>query len=418
MSRKEFNIAILVWSHPFSAVEGPALLIANGMAELGWSAKIINISEKNKDQLIDSLNTLLTTDFDMILSITAIPLSLRIGDKYLSEYIQKPIAVLLVDSPIYLRDIDLQVINSLPGNSLILFVDAYQAHIFRNAFINGDKKSLKTDFFPFGATRFSESITKPQNFYIDHKEREFDLCVFATLDQQHNTNFSSSGDYSGAFNIPESNRFYSKISVLKELLSELINNDYGVNIYDLLKNNLGVGVLFSDPDGIELLQLFDSFLKRYRRFNLVKALIESCRVNSTKISIFGTGWNNFENLPETCTLFGPSAYLDQFNLFGNSRFLLNLDPNWSHGIHDRVFNGMSVGTPSLTNNNSYSNMYLKHDFDALLFDSKNEAVELFDQIASPSYNLMENLEYSLESNNFYWANRLSVIEKYINSVSS
>jgi hypothetical protein len=63
-------------------------------------------------------------------------------------------------------------------------------------------------------------------------------------------------------------------------------------------------------------------------------------------------------------------------------------------------------------------MYLKHDFDALLFDSKNEAVELFDQIASPSYNLMENLEYSLESNNFYWANRLSVIEKYINSVSS
>jgi hypothetical protein len=33
MQRKEFNIAILVWSHPFSAVEGPALLIANGM----WS---------------------------------------------------------------------------------------------------------------------------------------------------------------------------------------------------------------------------------------------------------------------------------------------------------------------------------------------------------------------------------------------
>lgn len=388
------------------------------MAELGWSAKIINISEKNKDQLIESINILLTTDFDMILSITAIPLSLRIGDKYLSEYIQKPIAVLLVDSPIYLRDVDLQVINSLPSNSLILFVDAYQAHIFRNAFINGDKKSLKTDFLPFGATRFSENITKPQNFYIDHKEREFDLCVFATLDQQHNTNFSSSGDYSGAFNIPESNRFYSKLSVLKELLSELIDNDYGVNIYDLLKNNLGVEVLFGDPDGIELLQLFDSFLKRYRRFNLVKALIESCKVNSTKISIFGTGWNNFENLPETCTLFGPSAYLDQFNLFGNSRFLLNLDPNWSHGIHDRVFNGMSVGTPSLTNNNSYSNMYLKHDFDALLFDSKNEAVELFDQIASPSYNLMDNLEYSLESNNFYWANRLSVIEKYINSVSS
>ena len=132
---------------------------------------------------------MLTTEFDVILSITAIPLSLRIGDKYLSEYIQKLIAVLLVDSPIYLRDVDLQVINSLLDNSLILFVDAYQAHIFCNAFINGDKKYLKTDFFPLGATKFSESITKPKNFYIDHKERVFDLCVFATLDQQHNTNF-------------------------------------------------------------------------------------------------------------------------------------------------------------------------------------------------------------------------------------
>ena len=79
---------------------------------------------------------------------------------------------------------------------------------------------------------------------------------------------------------------------------------------------------------------------------------------------------------------------------------------------------MSVGTPSLTNNNCYSNMYLKHNFDSLLFNSKSEAVELFDQITSPSFNLIHNLEYSLESNNFYWANRLSVIEKYINSVLS
>jgi spore maturation protein CgeB len=79
-------------------------------------------------------------------------------------------------------------------------------------------------------------------------------------------------------------------------------------------------------------------------------------------------------MPSTWTVHGPVPYLEQFEVFRRSRLVLNLDPNWSHGVHDRVFNAMSVGTPALTNDNAWASSCLDDGHDSLLFTDAQGAV--------------------------------------------
>ena len=69
------------------------------------------------------------------------------------------------------------------------------------------------------------------------------------------------------------------------------------------------------------------------------------------------------------------SYDQQFNIFSQTKFVLNLDPNWTYGVHDRVFNALGSGAAVMTNENHYSNVLFHEGIDSILLSDTSQVPE-------------------------------------------
>jgi hypothetical protein len=410
-------VAILFFGHKFDAVKGPAYLLSEGFKSRDWDVLIINASEQNMELLREQINSLIRNEFDLILSITPIPLTLTIGDKYLGEYLTRPVAIWFVDSPIYMSSEQLEFIKKIPERSLLLFVDADHTKLMREAMEANCPGRFLYGFMPFGITKNIDNFLDNDNAFSNHETREIDISIFATLDLQMNEFVKNNDKYDYKFPYLKSDRFQSQYNSIQSLAEEVIDSRYGEDLVSILSDQFNLEILFNDDEEKEFLQIFDSFIKRYRRLSLVQGILNNSSSNGLKVAIYGTGWQNLKDIPDNCTIFQPSPYLEQFKVFCRSRAILNLDPNWSHGVHDRVFNAISVGTAVLTNNNSYANQILHHNYDCLLFDSKLKAIENLNLLKSRSQSLTENAKSLITIGGISWNDRVSGLVNFAQSIT-
>lgn len=406
---------LLYWSHPFGAVEGPARLIADGLSERDWITSFLDVSNPDPSQLLDNIKNLVKNPPDLVVSMTLAPLLMWVGDNVLVEYIKSPVAVIFLDSPIYMPPSELNLLNRLPEGSLLLFVDANHAKHFRFGLKNINLDKFRIGFFPFGAPSLDsiEKISSPKE-RLD--EKYFDLAIFATLDWQVDVNFSTSDRFTGVFPNLGGNKFQSKYDVVRQLAESMLNGSYDKDLIDVVDDLFGLAPMFGDKDEIEFLRIFDSYLKRYRRFNLIRSMMQGALKSDIRVALCGTGWNNINVIPPQWGLLGPKLYMEQFDIFKRSRLVLNLDPNWSHGVHDRVMNSMSVGTPTITNKNAFSSTWLTDGYDSLLFNTADEAVSKLMKLLNGEYSFLDadvlnslSLTYSL------WRDRCRIFEIFLES---
>jgi spore maturation protein CgeB len=73
---------------------------------------------------------------------------------------------------------------------------------------------------------------------------------------------------------------------------------------------------------------------------------------------------------------GETAILEpkdqRINIFKNSKLIINVDPNWASGVHDRVFNAISSGAAVYTNGNKYTEMYFRDSYNMGLYKSVDD----------------------------------------------
>ena len=119
-------------------------------------------------------------------------------------------------------------------------------------------------------------------------------------------------------------------------------------------------------------------------------MIERSAKTPYRIAVYGTGWDRAANLPSTWDFFGPVDYMQQFDAFGNSRFTVNLDPNWSHGVHDRVFNAMTMRTAVITNTNTFTNLFFDEGNDHIGYEGITDAMDRLEENFNRSEEIAEN----------------------------
>jgi spore maturation protein CgeB len=126
--------------------------------------------------------------------------------------------------------------------------------------------------------------------------------------------------------------------------------------------------------------------------------------------ICGTGWDRFGKLPDSIKLIGAAHYDKQFDFFNESRFLINLDPNWGHGVHDRVFNAMSVGCCVITNTNELLVGSFESGVSVLTFTNINQLPTLLLEYDHAKIALCA---WSIYEREHTWSERVKLLLEYL-----
>lgn len=101
---------------------------------------------------------------------------------------------------------------------------------------------------------------------------------------------------------------------------------------------------------ITLLPFIDKYVRNYRRHVCLQVLAES----GVRIDIYGSNWENLKiKTTNNLRFHPPTNFWDLLRLMQQSKIVLNIDPNFSNGGHERVFSAMLNGAVALTNINGF-----------------------------------------------------------------
>jgi hypothetical protein len=394
------NIYVLVWSHPFGVVQSFGDMVAEGLRKNGAHVTIFTV---NNPQFAETLfERIESSKVDFILSITLHSIYFKIDGDYLFKKIPTKYGIFFLDAPIYFTKEIGELAQYMPDDSILFFVDSNHTKQMRQYLDSYHSGKFVTAFFPHGGK-------STQYDFIEKEDRSSDLIVFATLDDQISSSFSSSDNWLAVFPDLSQSPLAHHRNRIVELADNLIHGDYEIDLIEQLQAELVIEDLYATETSAALASTFDSFLKRYRRLHLIRGLIESTYAHQLKISFYGTGWERLGDLPENWKTFKPVHYDSQFELFNMSKCILNLDPNWAAGTHDRVFNAMSSNSLAITNYNNYTSIIFDDLSDCVTYKSINELPEKIEQ-AIENWDVIVPRGHRNFSMSHTWKNRcLSIV---------
>jgi Glycosyl transferases group 1 len=334
---KNKKIVICASPHTFGAIQIPAEMMAQGLRENGIDAVVFLIDKKTGAK--EFVNYIKENRVEAVIALNPSVLRLRYRLRRLLSYINTRLCVFLLDAPPYHFKALNSVITSSVKGAYILLPDADQKSHMDVYIDNINVKNVEALFFPWAGP-------EPQ-CVSDETSRVFDCAVFCTLDQQ-----ITQGVTKQAL-IEEIEAKYPSIYGVKDIVNSMFEQSYGTSISDLYYKVTGSKFNFNSTDALDLWMRLDSLLKEHRRLAMALELVNLAKNEKLKMIICGTGWEKLLPLPDGIMLAGAVHYSKQFDVFKQSRFVVNLDPNWTNGVHDRVFNAMSVGAAVITNKNQF-----------------------------------------------------------------
>jgi hypothetical protein len=322
---------ILSFEHPANAVDSVAEAMANGLRCHGVDAAVCTLPRD-----LAKLSQLPADRVCGMISMGSLPLSARIGGRPLWEHFPVPVSVYLLDALIY----DLSRVPAMgdflvaalqnPRLSLISPEDGYRRWL-------GQALPVRWSHLPFAAF---PQIT-PHEPAPDRQAR---LCVVGTV-----------GSELGG-------------SPATETLEPLLQRLLGQRVDASLRAALVDALLAEDAEPmpamtvcrvlnwelrdaltsgcLPVLTAVDSWAKRHRRIQAVRSLA------GLPCDFFGHGWAELLGEVPGFRYVGQIRHTDIAKLSVNYLGLVNFDPNWRHGVHDRVFTVTAMGVRVLTNDNA------------------------------------------------------------------
>jgi hypothetical protein len=324
---------VLFWSHEVGAVEGLAEVLSNSLALLQFHVTKVNIvSPSNLDAIAKA-----DRKFDIAISVGAPPLAARIGGRPLFELFGKVFFLWGLDS----------IINDLARvyatreywdaarrstRLRFLFPDQDYCRIVGRAFIPG-----QVLYFPFGG--YYDPLP-PDDFSINRASR---LAIIGTIG-------SELADVKeptlGAIIDSDTSSQLSK-QQRHELIAAIELTGGPTNTTAVAEAVLGLDIerLFS-KNFLPLLTKIDAYEKRRRRILVVEKL------SGLPVDFYGTGWDKLFGGGGSFRFCGPVHFSAISRLLRGYSGVVNFDPNWDGGVHDRVYTALGNGCKVLTNASS------------------------------------------------------------------
>lgn len=329
------NILIVTSPHVSGVSEAIGNLISEGFVINQHSVTHITASKsRNKKKLIEVIKG---NRFDLIFTLDPKNLFLRDFIKKAIDFIQCPIALFLLDHPVYHIDgIKRLADNSNQNKIYLLSPDLLHVELNKKYLCEMEYPHVNALLFPWASP-----VDLP---YVSSKndDLEFDIVAFCSLDAE-------------IHQVESINIFLEKIkdeliaAYFKKFFSESVFFDLATPLEEHFNNAFGIDFSLSSLPHSELFSEFDSLTKKIRRDYFARQILRAVEEQNLKLCVCGTGWDNISSNNLNIKILGNVNYMYQFELYKKSHLVINLDPNWTEGIHDRVFNALACGCSVLTN---------------------------------------------------------------------
>ena len=153
---------------------------------------------------------------------------------------------------------------------------------------------------------------------------------------------------------------------------------FAMDIYELLKAREeltfeAAAWLVNEPymlhcaGRLESLSNMDRYLRALFREELVQMLIES----GIKVTVMGENWGCFESNNRNLIRLGARTYQAMLDEVADSKMVLNIQPLFTQGPHDRILNAMVNGSISVTDPCGYILEEFNTSQDLILYTRKN-----------------------------------------------
>ncbi len=328
--RRHPTAVIFYWSHMFGAVEWPARVLCHALAALQYDVRMVNVEVQAEIDACAQSGTV----FDLAFSIGYLPLAKQSDGRPLFEAFGNVFYVWGLDS----------IINDLVlGWGMQVYFDAARRSTrLRFLFPDRDYAALvgevltpaQSCYFPFAG--FFDGPPR-LDFAAPRQPR---LAVLGTIGSElAKVGEGSIADVVAAetaagLSPPQQARFAEALHAVggKANVTTLARD-----VLDLAPDRLLTARY------LPLLTKVDAYEKRRRRLLVVGSL------RGSPVDFFGLGWDRFLGDCSSFRFFGSIPFAAIGPMFRDYAGVVTFDPNWDHGLHDRVFTALGNGCRVLTN---------------------------------------------------------------------
>jgi len=327
MSDQPNVFLVIAFDHPLQAVESEADRIASALCCQGVNAAACSLP-RDADKLAMIPPDMITG----IMSMGSLPLSHRVGGQWLWERVRCPVTVYLLDAVLY----DLA---RVPVLHRFLADARHQPRLGLASPEAGYAQWLATalgvrwDHLPFGhfgKTRQGDGPVEPQSR----------LCVIGTIGQEL-------GGSPAHETLPA---LLERTGIARHGRAAEVQDALMAADAPAMPARTVCSVMGWDAtqalQNLPVLIGVDSWVKRHRRLEAMRSL------RGAPVDFFGSGWRELLGDQPGFRYVGQVHHQDIATLLRHYRGLINFDPNWSHGVHDRVYTACAMGVPVLTNENA------------------------------------------------------------------
>ena len=328
-------VVILYWDDSWSAVAEFARAMAQALTSLGVKVRSINVMDINLDVRESVLSECLSDpellNCDLVISIGAPPLYIRVGDQWLFEILGKKFLMLSLDALFYDR-------SRVAGVAEFLELARTSPRL---GFIWGDRDSAR--IINHLTCRPVHEMRSGGFFHpITCKNRLKRVAVVASMGVELAVVPEDVSFEELVLNAPPQLRNRGKLIEFAEAIEQ--SGPIG-SIPKLAVDILGIHPedVYYTNEMARYISRMDAFQKRHRRVQTIEAL------DDVPIDIFGPNWEPYTAKLSDCRYLGSIPYESLPTLCQRYSVILDFNPGWGHALHDRVYTGVGNGCRVMTN---------------------------------------------------------------------
>lgn len=329
-------VVVLVNEHALRVVESIGDSMAAGLRTVGIDAHVVAIP-RDAQKFMEFLNGPLAG----ILALGPVPLSINIHGVLLHRHVTCPVWLYFLDAPIYdLARVPLtrQFIDDAQSEPRLVTVSPEGGYLqLLGRRVGGGYWPAQSWHLPFGCF--------PRlGFAAPAAARQGRICVIATIG-------SELGNVPAGVSL---RRLLARTrppgadpGALDELADLMLSADAPA-----MPAEAAMRVFKWEPaqavDAVHLPFIcgIDSWTKRERRIAAVRSLA------GIPVDFWGDGWKEVLGDIEGFRYMGQISHEDIASKMSEYAAVVNFDPNWSAGMHDRLYTACSMGVPVITNDNT------------------------------------------------------------------
>lgn len=320
-----------------------AEMICRGLELCGVSVKRFSLEEDIAGQE-QELKKLTGEQFDGIIDINSLLPHVVLDDKYFLDYFDAPFFHFIVDHPMHLHS---SLVIPLKHYRVIC-LDYYHKEYLEHHYPHIEKVYV----FPFGGISASE-FTEEAPEFVAMQDRKYDVLFPGTYTPSgyYRTQMEHASDfqYEIAQDILCQYRQGSR-RPMEELFAEQTKDQdfFALQMYNA--------------------RMIDRYIREwYREFVLNELLCAGIHVD-----VVGSRWELFRSgAPQNLHIHPPCSYPEQLMLLGQSRMVLNVQPLFWDGVHDRVVNAMANYSIALTDSCGFIEREFEEGKELLVYDKNN-----------------------------------------------